>query len=40
MVGAVLEHLRRKETSQIGVPLVLGGAAAVIAWGRFGPYSF
>lgn len=40
MVGAVLVHLRRKETSQIGVPLLLGVAAAVIAWGRFGPHSF
>jgi uncharacterized membrane protein YphA (DoxX/SURF4 family) len=40
MVGAVVVHLRRKETNQIGMPIVLGIIAVVIAWGRFGPYSF
>lgn len=40
MVGAVAVHLRRKEANQIGVPVALGVAALIIAWGRFGPYGF
>jgi hypothetical protein len=40
MIGAAVTHGRRHESRMIVVnvlPLVL---AAVIAWGRFGPYSF
>ncbi|HXV92272.1 MAG TPA: DoxX family protein [Pseudonocardia sp.] len=38
MVGAVIVHLRRKETSAIVPPIVLGVVAAVVAVTRFGPY--
>ncbi|WP_432989797.1 DoxX family protein [Dactylosporangium sp. CA-233914] len=40
MVGAVVMHLRRDEFPALvpsGVLLIL---AAVVAWGRFGPYAF
>ncbi|MEU5873561.1 DoxX family protein [Glycomyces sp. NPDC047369] len=40
MIGAIVVHARRKEYQAIvmnAIPLVL---AAVVAWGRFGPYSF
>jgi uncharacterized membrane protein YphA (DoxX/SURF4 family) len=40
MVGAVVVHTRRREVSNIMVNLVLGVAAATVAWGRIGPYSF
>ncbi len=40
MAGAVLVHLRRKESSAVGAPLVLGVLALVLAVLRFGPYSF
>lgn len=40
MVGAVITHARRKEPQMIVVNVVLLAIAAVIAWGRFGPYSF
>ncbi|MCW2904442.1 MAG: hypothetical protein JWO67_6707 [Streptosporangiaceae bacterium] len=40
MAGAIIAHLRRKEISLVGVPAVLLIIAVVIAWGRFGPYSF
>jgi uncharacterized membrane protein YphA (DoxX/SURF4 family) len=40
MVGATITHARRGETQMIVVNLVLGVLAAVVAWGRFGPYSF
>lgn len=39
MVLAALTHLRRKEPSAIAFNAVLFIAAAVIAWGRFGPYA-
>ncbi|WP_436528057.1 DoxX family protein [Actinoplanes sp. HUAS TT8] len=40
MVGAIVVHARRKE-NQASVPsLILLILAAVVAWGRFGPYSF
>jgi uncharacterized membrane protein YphA (DoxX/SURF4 family) len=39
MAGAVLVHLRRKESSAVGAPLVLGVLALVLAVLRFGPYS-
>lgn len=40
MVGAVVVHARRKEIDQVALPAVLGLAAAVVAWGRFGPEPF
>ena len=40
MAGAVVTHARRQETQMIVVNLVLLVLAAVVAWGRFGPYSF
>jgi uncharacterized membrane protein YphA (DoxX/SURF4 family) len=40
MVGATITHARRGETQMIVVNLVLGVLAAVVAWERFGPYSF
>jgi uncharacterized membrane protein YphA (DoxX/SURF4 family) len=39
MVLAALTHVRRKETGAIALNAVLLVPAAVIAWGRFGPYS-
>jgi uncharacterized membrane protein YphA (DoxX/SURF4 family) len=40
MVGAVVVHVRRKEVATMAPSLVLLVLAAVIVWGRFGPYSF
>jgi len=40
MLGAAITHARRKETSMIAVNVVLLVLAAVVAWGRFGPYAF
>jgi uncharacterized membrane protein YphA (DoxX/SURF4 family) len=40
MIGAVLTHARRKEPQSIVVNVVLLALAAVVVWGRFGPYSF
>lgn len=40
MVGAVVLHARRKESQAIAINLVLLALAAVVAWGRFGPYAF
>jgi uncharacterized membrane protein YphA (DoxX/SURF4 family) len=40
MIGAIITHARRKEPQAIAFNAVLLVAAAVIAWGRFGPYSF
>lgn len=40
MIGAVITHARRKENREIVPPLVLLLLAALVAWGRFGPYSF
>ncbi|GAB2717995.1 DoxX family protein [Arthrobacter bambusae] len=40
MAGAAIIHARRKEASMIGVNAVLLILAAVVAWGRFGPFSF
>jgi uncharacterized membrane protein YphA (DoxX/SURF4 family) len=40
MIGAAITHARRKETPMIGANLVLLVLAAVVVWGRFGPYSF
>jgi uncharacterized membrane protein YphA (DoxX/SURF4 family) len=40
MIGAAVTHARRKEPQGIAVNAVLLVLAAVVAWGRFGPYSF
>jgi uncharacterized membrane protein YphA (DoxX/SURF4 family) len=40
MVGAVITHLRPKETPAIAINLVLLVLALVVVWGRFGPHSF
>lgn len=40
MVGAIVVHARRKETPMVIGNLVLLALAVVVAWGRFGPYSF
>lgn len=40
MIGAIVVHARRKENQSIGVNVVLLLLAAVVVWGRFGPYAF
>jgi uncharacterized membrane protein YphA (DoxX/SURF4 family) len=40
MVGAAITHTRRREPQMIVINIVLLALAAVVAWGRFGPYSF
>ncbi|MDY7084987.1 MAG: DoxX family protein [Actinomycetota bacterium] len=40
MAGAIVVHGRRKENQMIITNVVLLILAAVVAWGRFGPYSF
>jgi uncharacterized membrane protein YphA (DoxX/SURF4 family) len=40
MIGAAVTHLRRGETQNVVVNVVILLIAAVVAWGRFGPYSF
>jgi uncharacterized membrane protein YphA (DoxX/SURF4 family) len=40
MAGAVVVHARRGEAQLIAVNVMLLALAAVVAWGRFGPYSF
>jgi hypothetical protein len=40
MAGALITHVRRRETQGIVVTLVLLALAAFVAWGRFGPQSF
>lgn len=40
MIGAALTHARRNEWAEIAPSVVLFVLAAVIAWGRFGPYAF
>src|SRR4029450_4346036 len=39
ILGAIITHLRRHEAQAIVVTLPLPALAAVVAWGRFGPYS-
>lgn len=39
MAGAAVIHLRRHEAQGVVVTLVLLALAAVVAWGRFGPYT-
>ncbi|MFG1928055.1 DoxX family protein [Cryptosporangium sp. NPDC048952] len=40
MVGAVVMHVRRREFSASVPSVVLLVLAAMVAWGRFGPYAF
>jgi uncharacterized membrane protein YphA (DoxX/SURF4 family) len=40
MAGAAVTHGRRHEIPNVAVNIVLAVLAAVVAWGRFGPYSF
>jgi uncharacterized membrane protein YfcA len=40
MLGAAVVHTRRHELSNVAINIVLLILAAVVAWGRFGPYSF
>jgi uncharacterized membrane protein YphA (DoxX/SURF4 family) len=40
MAGAAITHVRRKETQAVVMTLVLLALAAVVVWGRFGPYAF
>jgi uncharacterized membrane protein YphA (DoxX/SURF4 family) len=40
MAGAAITHLRRKEPQIMVANLVLLVLAAIVAWGRFGPYAF
>jgi hypothetical protein len=40
MVLAAITHARRKEPGAIAVNAALMALAALVAWGRFGPYSF
>ena len=38
MIGAIVVHARAKETPAVAVTVVLLILAAIVAWGRFGPY--
>jgi hypothetical protein len=40
MLGAIVFHLMRREFPNIGLNAFLGVLAALVAWGRFGPYHF
>ena len=40
MIGAIITYLRRGEPQVIVANVVLLLLAAVVAWGRFGPYAF
>jgi uncharacterized membrane protein YphA (DoxX/SURF4 family) len=40
MIGAAIVHLRRHEPQRIVPNLVLIALAAIVVWGRFGPYAF
>jgi uncharacterized membrane protein YphA (DoxX/SURF4 family) len=40
MAGAAAVHARRKEAPNVAVNAVLLVLAVVVAWGRFGPYTF
>lgn len=40
MIGAAITHVRRKEPAIVPANIVLLVLAAVVAWGRFGPYHF
>lgn len=40
MVGAIVVHARRKETKALPINVIFLVLAAVVVWGRFGPYAF
>ena len=40
MIGAAVTHYRRNESPMIVGNVVLLVLAAIVVWGRFGPYSF
>ncbi|MCH7230912.1 DoxX family protein [Glycomyces sp. L485] len=40
MILASMAHGRRKETSMIMMTMMILILAAIVAWGRFGPYAF
>jgi uncharacterized membrane protein YphA (DoxX/SURF4 family) len=40
MLGAIATHARRAEWANVAVNVVLAAMAVVVAWGRFGPYTF
>lgn len=40
MVLAAIYHARKNEWSKIGVNVLIFALAVVVAWGRFGPYTF
>ncbi|MCD0449825.1 DoxX family protein [Actinocorallia sp. API 0066] len=40
MVGALVIHVRRKETQPLPVNALLLIASVFVAWGRFGPHAF
>ncbi|WP_328992259.1 DoxX family protein [Kribbella sp. NBC_01245] len=40
MTGAAIVHLRRNEPARIIPNLILIVLAAIVVWGRFGPYTF
>ena len=40
MAGAAITHARRRELPMITVNVVFLAMAVLVAWGRFGPYSF
>jgi hypothetical protein len=40
MVGAAVVHGRRGEVPMVAMNVLLSALAAVVAWGRFGPYAF
>jgi uncharacterized membrane protein YphA (DoxX/SURF4 family) len=40
MIGAAITHRRRGELPMIAINVVLLVLAALVAWGRLGPYSF
>ena len=39
MAGAIVTHSRRHESQAVVMNVVLLAFAAVVAWGRFGPYA-
>jgi uncharacterized membrane protein YphA (DoxX/SURF4 family) len=40
MLGAIVFHIRRREYPNVGFNALLGALAAIVAWGRLGPYHF
>jgi len=40
MIGAAATHLRRHEPKFVGINATLLVLASIVAWARFGPYSF